>query len=145
MIHVRIAALGCATLLVLLLAGCATQEVEYVDERGNVLAVDEDGRPILPTEPSVTAAPVVAQPTPKAPRPVESPAKARRPAARPAAAPAKADGLGAPPAGALPASPVAGPTPVSTTPRTAPARAQPVAPQRPVDTSAGLDSPPAGS
>lgn len=44
----RFSALIALAAVLLILPACATQEIEYVDESGNVLAVDSNGQPILP-------------------------------------------------------------------------------------------------
>lgn len=44
----RFSALIALAAILLMLPACATQEIEYVDESGNVLAVDSNGQPILP-------------------------------------------------------------------------------------------------
>jgi hypothetical protein len=102
------------------LAGCQADEVEYVDKQGNVLAVDEEGKPVRPQASPARAPSVV---TSSQPVPVADP-----------------DG---PPTGALP-DPTALPerAPRSGSPSMAP---RPVAPKpKKIDSSSALDGPPAG-
>ncbi len=154
---------GCLTLLALV-AGCVSEEVVYVDERGNELAVDDEGQPLAPpagTYEGPTGAPLMAPPTES----IATEQPAAPPAARvvrPAPAPSHTDaGSGMPkpdpnwdlpPAGRAKGSPLESTPsdPIWKSPRDLPAKQAPAPktpakpPAKKVESSSGLDLPPAG-
>ncbi|MDJ0522507.1 MAG: hypothetical protein QNJ90_10610 [Planctomycetota bacterium] len=155
---------GCAALL-LVAAGCVSDDVVYVDEQGNELSVDESGQPLPPVEQDTVVLDTPTAPAAEldAPQPIEPPPvviapaqpKPTRPAATQPSAPKPTPTWDGPPAGAAP-SPLDGPPPAapkrgatSLPPAKAPTPAVPKMgpvkkPKKKIDSSAGLDLPPAG-
>ena len=146
--------LGCGLLaLVLAAAGCVSEDVVYVDEQGRELAVDAAGQPILPGGIGTGRAPaLVSEPTewPDAPPADLAPAAPTQRVAtqtapsKPAATSAPTGDASEPPApdptwnlpdtrGIPPSAPARAPTPAPT-PK----------PAKKLDSSSGLDLPPAG-
>lgn len=165
----------CAVLS-LVAAGCVSDEVVYVDEQGNELAVDENGQPLAPPADlgGVTEAPpALAEPSaPRqgpvpmfgptdAPSPIVPPASSAQP--KPVAVPEAAAGTqpdpnwDLPPAGAArspldgpPVKPKPGEVQLRVPPKPSPkileraAAKKAKAKKKKLDSSAGLDLPPAG-